>query len=371
MSALSSRNSIGGWIRRTRHRPGIALILAGASLALSGAQAQRRPQIRVLGPIPKAVARARAPEDPEARRRARELLQFHLRKGIHHPHMGEQTTVLYLDRVHESHQILKYAGPGRWRLEYDSPPDMRGEVILVIGGRMFHYKPPPENHIQDGIAPQEALEQHIRESIAGMRNGDILVRAVGDELIAGRQAAIVEIRPRRPNASYVCLWIDLQTGIRLKHEIRDAHGVVRSSTWFTHVVMDPVYAPGEFMPNTLPPAPHVPLLPDSPALASVRAAQSQVRYAIREPAVPEGFRLSGVWVVTGALGATATILRYTDGVNSFVLYEVPAPLRTVQNGFKRPNLNRGMAHWMSGGLSFALIGSLKRESMRSIVDSLQ
>lgn len=347
-------------------RPGIVLILAVLMLAVSPASAQRRPLIKrrpgIFRPAPRL-------ENNEARERARLLIARFLKDGMRRPHMGEQVTTLYADRVHESRQVYKYMGPARWRMEYLSPPDMRNEVILVIAGRMFHYKP-AENRIHEGMAPQDLLLKHIQERLQDIKQGGIRVAAVGQELIAGRQAAIVEVRPPRPNAPYVRLWIDEETGIRLKHEFRDAQDRVRSSTYFTKVELDPQFTPGDFMPNSLPPVPHVPLLPDSPPLPDVASAQRQVGYTIREPAVPSGYRLYGIWVVAGPGKGTATVLHYSDGVNSFAIFETAAPLRQ-QRALPKLQPRRGAAHWVSDGVAFSLIGAIRPETMKQIVDSLQ
>lgn len=317
-----------------------------------------------------------SPENLAAAQRAREAIQLFLRHGQKQVYLGEQVTRLLQPggRVLETRQIVKYAGPGRMRIEYMSPPALKDETILISNGRIFHYKP-NQAVVLDGIAPPEEFQSRIKELLQGVRNRAIQVLAVGEELIAGRQATIVEIRSVRGGEFYYKFWIDDQTGSRLKNESIDPQGRVVSDTYFTRIDYEPAFSPQDFQPASLPNVPHEPLLPDRPGLASIQAAQPQVSYTIREPNVPTGFRLGGVWVVPGFGGRQTIVLRYTDGVNTFALFETPMPQREGNNpkpiGKQLGRMRNGVAHWMSDGLAFILVGNLKPENVRLIVESLQ
>jgi hypothetical protein len=312
-------------------------------------------------------------ENPRANaadaQRAREMIALFLREGQRQPYVGEQTTRLLAGRVRESRQIVKHAEPGRERIEYLSPPAMRGEIILINSGRMYHYKP-SLNRILEGPALLEEFQNRVREAMLAMRQGRILARVVGTQLVAGQSAAIIEIRSLRPNAAYKRFWIDEKTGVRLRMEDVGARGEVVSTSYFTTVDYAPVFDPKEFRPDSLPAVPHEPMLPAKPPLASVQAAQQQVAYPIREPAVPEGYRLNGVWVVNQPGQRRTVILRYTDGVNTFALFQHPLGPRAADSpGF--PRTRSGVTQWIAGGRLYLLIGNLKPESVRQIVSSLR
>ena len=303
--------------------------------------------------------------------KAREALGLFLRRGQQQPHAGEQVTRLLRGRVRETRQMVKHAGPGRTRMEYLSPPNLSGETILIVGGRFFHYKPSPENKILEGVAPPGELAERARELQQRLRRGAIQARVVGNEQVAGREASIVEIRPVRPVAPYLKFWIDSSTGVRLKYQSLDASGRVASETYFTRVDYQPDFTATDFQPSSLPNVPHEPLLPKKPPLATVSAAQAQAPYTIREPSVPEGFRLNGVWVVPGGNRRHTTILRYTDGVNSFALFQSPAGgNRPIRAGGRLPRFRNGVAQWTANGMGYILIGNLKPESVSTISESL-
>ncbi|MGC8669201.1 MAG: hypothetical protein ACP5VE_13905 [Chthonomonadales bacterium] len=305
--------------------------------------------------------------DPEAR----QLVLLYLRKGIRQPYTGEEITRILEGRLVESRQNVTYGGPGRIRMEYVSPPAMKGEILLITGGRMYQYRP-SRGDILDGMASGAELAERVREIAAGLRSGQITARVVGDELVAGVWTTIVEIRSIRSDEWFLRFWIDPKTGVRLRFMRLDGQGRAMAETTFASITYLPSADGRLFSPASLPQVPHVPRLPNTPPLASVEMAQAQVGYAIRVPALPDGYHLNGVWVAPDPVGRKTTILRYTDGVNNFALFETPLPAgrgRPNAAPWIRPRL--GVAHWTAYGLAFTLIGHLAPHEYRQIADSLR
>ena len=324
-----------------------------------------RPAIRRL--VKQMKPRPNLQVDAEARR----LVLLYLRRGIRQPYTGEEITRLLQGRVVESRQTVTYGGPGRVRMEYISPPSMKGEILLVTGGRIYQYRP-YRGEILDGVASYGELVERVKEIAEGLRSGRISARVVGDELVAGIWTTIVEIHSVRGNEWFLRFWIDPKTGVRLRFMRLDAQGRAVAETTFASITYLQAADPHLFSPASLPSVPHVPRLPNTPPLPTVEAAQAQVAYAIRVPVLPGGYHLSGVWVVPDPFGRKTTILRFTDGVNNLALFETPLPPgrgRAAVAPRIRPRL--GLAHWMAGGLAFTLIGHLEPVAYRQIADSLR
>ena len=315
---------------------------------------------------------AMAGKDTPETVKAREMLGLYLRRGQQQAYSGEQVTRLLRGMVRETRQIVKHAGPGRIRMEYVSPPELVGETILIANGRFFQYKPAPENKILEGVTAPEELVARVKDVQRRMREGRIQVKAVGEEEVAGQDTSIVEIRPVRGGGFYLKFWIDKTTGVRLKYNNLDASGGVISESYFTKIDYNPTFSPRDFRPASLPDVPHEALLPKGRPLPTVAAAQAQVGYSIRQPMVPEGFRLHGAWVADSGNRRT-TILRYTDGVNNFTLFQSPAPARrpVAANPFRIPRMRNGVAQWGADGMAYILIGNLKPENFRAIAESLR
>jgi outer membrane lipoprotein-sorting protein len=330
----------------------------------------RRPTAPASGRAP--AQRARGGAFAAGTLRARAMLALYLRQGLRQPYVAEQTSRLLEGQVRESRQIVKHAGPGRERIEYTAPAGLRGEVILVSGGRMLHYQA-STGRILEGAAPVEEFQTRVREVLQGIRQGRVLVRVIGSQLVAGQTAAIVEIRAAS-GGPFRRFWVDTRTGVRLRHETLDAAGSVLSTTYVTTIDYNPTFDPSEFRADSLPAVRHEPLLPSSPSLGTVQAAQALVAYPIRQPVVPLGFTLTGVWAV-GAPAKRTTILRYGDGVNVFALYEHPLPRAnaSLPLGPRRPlpRYRNGVAHWAAADRTYTLIGDLAPAAVRAVAESLR
>jgi len=301
-----------------------------------------------------------------ARARARELLLLFLRRGLRETYVGDQTTRLLQGRVQDSHQIVRQAGAGRVRIEWLSPPELRGEVILISAGRILHYKP-SLGVILVGAAPPAEMRERVRELGSGLRDGRIRATAVGSEVVAGQSASIVEVRSVGGGEFYRRFWIDERTGVRLKHETLDPEGRVVTTTYFTRIDYEARPDEADFRPASLPRVPHAPLLPETEPFTTLAAARAASRNPIREPDVPPGFALTGAWVVPGGPGRETAILRYSDGVNTFALFQSPAPAAVA----RPPHFGIAVVHWVTGGRAYTLVGSLKRANLRRIIDSLR
>jgi negative regulator of sigma E activity len=341
----------------------LAGCLAVGVLLPAGAQIGRRP----AGGI-RRVPPARPILDQD-RQRARQIMTLYLREGQKQPYVAEQTTRLLNGRVQESQLAVRHGGPGRERMEFLSPPNMKGEIILQTNGHLFNYKP-AEKRIYEGAASSEVFQTRVRQFMEDLRSGKVNVKVVGDEIVAGQNATIVEIRAE---AGGKRLWIDNKTGVRLRTEELNAQGSVVQTSYFTKIEYLTAPEPRDFQPNTLPNVPHEAVFPNGPPLPNVQAAQSRVLYTIREPAMPAGFRISGVWLVDPGIGRQTTVLRYTDGVRSFALFEQPLPPKLENKGkfMGKVHHHNGVAHWSSENLVFTLIGNLRADTVDQIVDSLR
>lgn len=374
--AMSGDNRI---TYRLRLHPAAACTFAIMSiLAARPAVSQVNTAHEPVRPILRRMLRQRAQERPglshprpgqDTRvdvKRARELITLFLRQGNRQPYVGEQITQVMAGGL-ESKQVVKHRGPWQDRIEFLSPPRMNGEIILQNGGRFLHYKP-SDRVILEGVASPEAFLGQVRHILGGIKEGRITVLTVGSQVIAEQNASIVEIRT--PEGGWR-LWIDDKTGVRLKSEQLNAQGAVTVTSYFTKIDYAPTFDPSAFTPGSLPRARHEASLPSGPPLATVQAAQQQVDYTIREPALPTGFRLGGVWVVE-LPGAKVTVLRYTDGPNNLTLFEQRSRQKAVPGSAQplRPT-RRNLRHWVSGDVSFGLIGNVRPETLSQVVDSLQ
>jgi len=166
------------------------------------------------------------------------------------------------------------------------------------------------------------------------------------------------------------IWIDERTGVRLRAEELNSQGVVTQSSYYTSIDYNLIPTANDFAPGQLPLAPHVAQFPARPPLATIADAQKVASFAIHEPRMPAEYHLTGVWIVPVPGGRQMSIQRYTDGVNTIALFEQPATGKKVLRNDNKPHIRAGVVHWSTTDRVFTLIGSARRESIRTIVDSM-
>ena len=317
--------------------------------------------------------------DPEAvrllQRMARPMVDF----------SGEQVTEV-AERSMETARLRVWGDRrGRVRHEYLEPDALEGDVMLVSLDqyRYFHRK---RNVLDVALwpTPTSAREQRILQFI---KQNAFSVQKVGGEVIAGRNAAIVAVAgPGGPNAPgrQMKFWIDTETGVQLKNEISNASGLV-SRSYMTSIQFgsEANMTPQLFEPRFLNTARLNPLFPPEGQFADLEAARDRLPFTPMQPAsLPSGYKLTGVWVFgpeqTAKPGPMATVLlRYSDGVGSFSLYQrrpqnAGRPIAARKTGlFPR----RSIQHWFlpneDGGRDVVYIGHLTPELVAAIYNSLR
>jgi outer membrane lipoprotein-sorting protein len=307
---------------------------------------------------------------------AQKIMFLYLRSGLTQSYVGKQTTRLLFGRSQESRQIVKHEGPGRERIEYLSPSDLAGEILLLSGHRVLIYKPGKPGTIYEGLAPESELKIQTIFLMKQIFHHKIDISIVGNQKIAGKSTDIVEIRPTKGGAAFKRFWIDAKTGVRLKTEDVDAHGSTISTSYFTSIDYNYKPNPRDFSPESLPDVPHVLMFPNKPPFATIEEAEAKAGYDIKAPAVRPGFHLNGIWVTPGFRNERTTILRYTDGVNTFALFERPINKEHATSWMRRPEAHElhfrdGAAVWASEDRIYTILGNLRRESIVEIYNSLR
>jgi hypothetical protein len=159
--------------------------------------------------------------------------------------------------------------------------------------------------------------------------------------------------------------------VRLKSETLDEAGRVVATSYFTKIDYEARPSMEELQPRSLPPAPHEALLPPGPPYPTVQAAQPHAPFAIREPSLPEGFQLRGVWV-SGQGPRRSVILRYSDRVSSFTLFQFPLGKRAAVRPEGVPRRPRpGIAQWFGSDRVYLAVGQLRPKLLMQVADSLK
>jgi hypothetical protein len=328
-----------------------------------GAARIQRPPGKIYTAPPK---RAIVVQDQEAIA----LLKKKLRPSVEFA--GEQVTEVATARGQQTYpQKIEGDTNGRIRVEFDGSSNLAGD-IMIIGPAMF-----ANYHRQSGVMDiafwPTQWNAHEKLMMAQIRNRTYAVAKVGEEIIAGRRAAIVLLSPAdRSVGPQFKYWIDPQTGIQLKLEKTDARGQLISRTMLTSITLGPAanVSPQDFQPMRIAANRTNPLFPDDSQFPTVQEAQRRLPFTPLEPGrLPPGFTLKGVWVFQAYV-----LLRYSDNVANFSLYEhldrSGKPEQAPGPAAYRRHIQRWHMPMASGAIDVIYIGSLTPEQARELHDSL-
>ncbi len=286
---------------------------------------------------------------------------------------GVQVTELTVrGRTEQTEQKIWGDTRGWVRRDYMRPPELQNDTMLTGPNRYQYYH--ARRNVQDiALWPTEWNEKEKR-FLNEIRSGRIAVAFAGNETLTGININAVKIRvvPQSgSNEGTVQFWIDPNTGIQLKTAKYDPAGNILSQSYLTSLTIAPV-SPNNFKiawpnanMNTLFPLQQFKTLQD---------AQQFLPFQPLEPTpLPSGFQTRGVWV----FAPKAVLLRYTDGLTTFSLYEhVMAPAINpnaylVPPGMYRRNVQRWRMKLATGDIEIDYIGHLPPAEAQAVHDSLR
>ena len=286
---------------------------------------------------------------------------------------AHQVTTLARGPSLTSEQIVYRAGFRGMRIEYIEPPRLKGEIRADDGRALVHFVP-KANVVKIGPSGLAALRTRTEQAAQGFRKGNLSVELVGKDKIAGRTAYVIEVRPKlRRKAPTRKFWVDSEKWVKLKTEDIAPDGTVASMSYYTKI--DFVNAiPDEKFRFKAPPGVRVERRM-APAPVSIEKARELVGFRVLEPAyLPPGFKPAGAMVQPFRRGKLV-VIRYTDGVSSFSLFQTPGRmlkprfLERLHEGPVQPD--KGIYSWRKGNLNLTIIGQLPMDQIRKIASSVK
>lgn len=215
--------------------------------------------------------------------------------------------------VAESHKR-----PDAMRLEYLSPENLAGRVILDNGAVTWHYEPRLNMVFEGPTLEGGTLSRDLTMLMRNYR-----VRALGVDDVIGRQAYVIVLDPIKPGVQRQ-LWVDRATGTVLRSEERDPTRGVVLSTYFSRISFS-LNLPDAYFQFRAPAGARVfKMFTTEAGSMSPAVLQARVRFPVLiPPLLPEGYTFRG-----GALSRFGSLesvfLRYSNGGNLISFFEAPA-----------------------------------------------
>jgi outer membrane lipoprotein-sorting protein len=170
---------------------------------------------------------------------ARDVLLHSLERERAAAYEGLQTTTITDGgKTRRTEQVVKRRPPGKLRIEYLSPPRLKGELVVDDGDRYRHYIP-ALRVMEDGPSRLQRAMQRHQAHLQSLREGRTPVALQGEETLLGRKVDVVTVTPTRPERPTRTLWLDRETGVALKVEEK-RHGGRTSVTTFEQIRFNPI-----------------------------------------------------------------------------------------------------------------------------------
>ena len=289
----------------------------------------------------------------------------------------EGTKVVTLQRHGRTETVTAveaHKRPDMVRLEYLSPPDVAGRLIVDNGRSSWHYEP-RQNMAFQGPTMEAGL---FSGGLAQLRR-NYRATALGTDEVVGRPAYVLLLEPNTPGESRE-LWVDQATGTVLRTESRDPSGGRALTTYFSRISFSLNLPAAYFHFETPAGARVVPMFTLSGESASSDALTQRAGLTVVVPPVlPDEYVFTG-GAVSRFGGVTSAYLRYSDGENLFSLFEAPAgsiapgsgqpvqiggaTARLVDLGYLR------VLTWDQAGLHLTAVGTVSSDTLVAIAARL-
>jgi negative regulator of sigma E activity len=214
--------------------------------------------------------------------------------------------------------------------------------------------------------PQQRRERDLASLEILARNFSVLLE--GTEVVAGRQAYRIGIARREGGAAPSRrLWIDQNSYIELKSARYTDDGQVTTVMALDRVNLAPNLRPEIF--RFKPPPNLEPRVAPAPAFSGdLEEAQRRVGFpALLPPWTPPGFELlTGSVSVHHHKGTPMLALRYTDGLDSFSIFQRKAIPEPKPPGRPASKQHGTVRTWEKDGYHFTVVGRIEPQHVELI-----
>ena len=313
-----------------------------------------------VAPQPRVISN---PADPAASA----LLTLMLQAENSLPLSGDQVTFVVRNGLDiSSEQQVQRSGARALRLDYVRPARLAGEEV-IDNGRFYCHFVPSKNTLELSPSRIQTLRVRVPQVIRQVRNGRLLVQQVGQDTVAGHACVILQVMVRSaaavPSQKF---WVDPVNGAQLRNEQYDSSGQLRSASYYTQVVYNPVFGPAAFR---LPRGGRVVASGFAPPTLTLDQVRAQAAFPVQVPSVlPPGFRYQG-GSVSPRRNNQVVELRYSNGANALSVFETPDKLGLAAVPPQHPR--SGVLFSRQNGLKIVIIANLSNTELDSTLASLR
>ena len=296
------------------------------------------------------------------------------------------------DQKMESVADMMYKKPNKLKTVQTQPAEMAGSVTVSDGETIWIYNP-QQNTVMIMELPDmpEQNEQDYLQLIGMMMNESDFSLA-GIEKVDGRTTYAIEMSPKDESEDFgmfgdMKVWVDKETWMPLKMEMKDADGNPMYSVEYRNFQTN-TGIPDEEFQFEIPEGAKVQTMDEMmlPQAMTLEEAQEEATFDILVPSyLPDGYEFDNAMVIQGfvetvsltykngdeRLGISETVFEdepqtspIMDSAEVVSINDVEGKLVTIYDDYK-------MLQWEIGNIQLTLSGSLDKEELIQIAESMQ
>jgi hypothetical protein len=277
------------------------------------------------------------------------------------------------DKKGTRERLVKHHPTRGTRRESIVPP---GETLLDTYQDSFIISSKGNVHLKETSAYADLARQH-ENFLKRLQNRVFILERQGTDTIAGRPADVVRIGPRAGKRGPTWrLWLDKETGLRLRLEQQDPEGRIVFSAYYVTIDLKPTFSAQDFTPPTEAKATKNTKRPFmSRRFPTIEAAQKaghtlQVPSALRDNyrlkevvIAPNARRMTTIWT-TGMMTVSLVQMRHNEIPPALARQFTDKPSYIAEKAKQRRAYG-----WRKGEYAFLLIADLSEEELSRIATS--
>ena len=296
---------------------------------------------------------------------------------------GDQNMVTQAD--------MMYKKPNKFKAVQKQPAEMAGSISVSDGETMWMYNPQQNTvMIMDMPDMPEQNEMDYLQIIEMMLNESDFSLA-GVEKVDGRTTYVIDMSPKDESDlgmfGDMKVWIDEETWMPLKMEMKDANGNPMYSAEYRNFQINTGISDEEFQ-FEIPEDAKVQTMEEMmlPQEMTLEEAQEEATFDILVPSyLPEGYEFDNAMVIQGFIETVSLTYHNGDerlGISELVFEDEPQT-SPIMNNAEVVSINgvegklvsiygdNKMLQWEIGNIQLTLSGSLDKDNLIQIAGSMQ
>jgi len=300
-------------------------------------------------------------------------------------------TMEFGDQKMESEADMMYKKPNKFKGVQKQPAEMAGSVSVSDGETMWTYNPQQNTVMIMELPDMPEQNEPDYLKLIGMMMNESDFSLEGTDKVDGRTAYIIDMAPKDESdfgmSGGMKVWVDKETWMPLKMEMKNADGNPLYSIEYRNFQTNTGISDEEFQ-FEIPEGAEVQTMDEfvSPERITVEEAREEATFDIMVPSyLPDGYEFDHAMVIQGFVEIVSLTYKNGDerlGISETVLEDEPqaspimdsaevVSINGVEGKLVTIYGESKMLQWKIGNIQLTLSGSLDKEKLIEIAESMQ